>query len=90
MQISSTDYQIQPDDFVAILIYVIIKSKWSDILPHLELIKAFTLNSRQFKFEYMKASLLGSLEFICQNMDEHVQLAKEYAEDLAKSEEIKL
>eukprot|EP00347_Sterkiella_histriomuscorum_P009448 403341179 len=38
------------------------------------MIKAFTLNKRQFSFEYMKASILGSVEFITQNIDDHIVL----------------
>ncbi|CDW77176.1 UNKNOWN [Stylonychia lemnae] len=90
MNLSSTDQLIQADDFVAILIYVIIKADATDIIPYMELIKAFTLNKRQFTFEYMKASLLGSIEFICINMDEHVKLSREIADDLAKSEDLKM
>ena len=52
---------------------MIIKSECSDVLPYLELIQAFTLNKRQFSFEYMKASLQGSIEFITQSIDEHIK-----------------
>ena len=65
---------IQADDFVAILIYIIIKAKCVDILPYLMIIESFTLNKRQFSFEYMKASLLGSIDFITTTIDEYITM----------------
>ncbi len=69
----SNDFGIQADDFVAILIYVIIKAECSDVLPYIEVIQAFTLTKRQFSFEYMKASLQGSVEFITQSIDDYIK-----------------
>lgn len=63
---------IQADDFLAILIYVVIKSGFYDIIPCLEMVSAFTLNKRQQPFEYMRASLEGSIQFILYEIDHHI------------------
>lgn len=52
---------MEADDFLAFLILIIIKSEFTDIIPLIEIIDAFTLNKRQKKFDYMKASLEGSI-----------------------------
>ena len=63
---------ITADDFVAILIYVIIKSESKDLLSYLQLIQHFTLMNKQLHFEYMRASLLGSIEYIRESIDKWI------------------
>ena len=48
---------MQADDFLSILIYIIIKAGNHDIMPLLEIIANFTLNEKAKKSEYMKISI---------------------------------
>lgn len=52
---------MEADDFIAILIYLIIKAECLDIIPLLDVVTQFTLNKRQKKLDYLKASLEGSI-----------------------------
>lgn len=60
---------VEADDFLSILIYVILKSKCSEILPLLEIVSSFTLNEKQKEIDYMKASLLAAVEYINYDID---------------------
>lgn len=72
---------MQADDFIAVLIYVVVKSGFPYLMPYIEIISAFTLNKRQQQFEYMRASLEGAVEFILYEMDQHIHRPEDNIND---------